>query len=171
MAGNVGKRMNRIKWILETSLLKTLARKHGIRVTKVLHEYQTIHLDRKILRVTVERPNKEPLAATFGGIPFKRIPGGTGAREFQTEQAWSKPGDRRSEVVQRLMAGRCELCGDKDVPVEVHHIRKLADIDRLGRRPKAPWERVMSARQRKTLVVCEECHDAIHAGRYDGPKL
>ena len=50
-------------------------------------------------------------------------------------------------------------------------IRKLADIDKPGRRPKAGWEKIMSARKRKTLVVCEDCHRIIHAGRYDGPAL
>jgi hypothetical protein len=29
----------------------------------------------------------------------------------------------------------------------------------------------MSAMKRKTLVVCEACHAAIHGGRYDGPAL
>nr|WP_179871796.1 hypothetical protein [Bacillus cereus] len=24
---------------------------------------------------------------------------------------------------------------------------------------------------RKTLAVCEECHDKIHAGKYDGKKI
>jgi predicted HNH restriction endonuclease len=55
--------------------------------------------------------------------------------------------------------------------VEVHHVRKLADIDRPGRRPKADLEKIMSARKRKTLVVCGRCHDDIHAGRYDGHSL
>ena len=53
----------------------------------------------------------------------------------------------------------------------MHHIRKLSDIDRPGRRPKAQWEKIMSARRRKTIPVCKGCHDDIHAGRYDGRKI
>ena len=53
----------------------------------------------------------------------------------------------------------------------MHHIRKLSDIDRPGRRPKAQWEKIMSARRRKTIPVCKGCHDDIHAGRYDGLKI
>lgn len=49
----------------------------------------------------------------------------------------------------------------------MHHIRKLADIDRPGRRPRQPWEKIMAARRRKSIPVCGECHDDIHAGRYD----
>ena len=55
--------------------------------------------------------------------------------------------------------------------IEMHHIRRLSDIDRPGRRPKARWERIMSARRRKAIPVCKGCHGGIHAGRYDGPKV
>lgn len=67
----------------------------------------------------------------------------------------------RSEVVQRLLARECELC-DSKVPCEVHHIRKLADLRRPGQREKPLWVRRMAARRRKTLVVCQECHEQIH---------
>ncbi len=49
----------------------------------------------------------------------------------------ARPANKRSEVVQRLLAGKCELCGRKEELIQVHHIRKLADIDKPGRRPKA----------------------------------
>lgn len=170
MAVNVCKRMGHVRWILEISLTKTLAHKFKCSVSQVYERYQVIGLDGKMLRVVIQRPDKEPLIATFGGFPLKRIPEGIGALDFVFTPAWSFP-ERRSEVVQRLLFGRCELCDEKDVPVEVHHIRKLADLDQTGRRPKAPWEKMMSARKRKTLVVCRKCHDDIHAGRYDGPRL
>jgi hypothetical protein len=170
MAINVGTRtrMGCIKWILQTSLTKTLARKFGCRVSGIYKRYQVVILARKMLRVIVQRPDKEPLTAVFGGFPLKRIPRGMGVTDFRHETAWHRPG-KLTEVVQRLLAGKCELCGIKDVPIEVHHVRKLADINRPGRRPKATWEKVMSARRRKTLVVCQRCHDDITFGRYDGP--
>jgi len=171
MANNVGRRMNHVKMILETSLAKTLAHKHKCTVTRVFRKYQTTFLGRKELRVTIERPNKEPLIAVFGGFPFEAIPEGMGPVEHRFTPTWFSRGGERSEVVQRLLAGKCELCDRRDVPIEVHHIRKLADINRPGRRPKEGWERIMSARKRKTLAICGECHDCIHAGRYDGPTL
>ena len=172
MAVNVGKptRMPYIFWVLEMSLTKTLAAKFQCKLSEIRKKYGVRVLDRKALQVVVERPDREPLVATFGGIPFERIPEGMGVVDFSAAKAWFKPASKRSEVVQRLMAGRCELC-EREGPVQVHHIRKLADIDRPGRRPKAEWQKIMSARKRKTLVVCEECHQGIHAGRYDGPSL
>ncbi|WP_248963581.1 HNH endonuclease [Sphaerisporangium perillae] len=45
--------------------------------------------------------------------------------------------------------------------VEVHHVRKLADLTRPGR-PQPAWAQLMVKRRRKTLVVCQPCHAAIH---------
>jgi group II intron reverse transcriptase/maturase len=169
MATNVSRRMRIITWVLETSLTKTLASKYRVSVNRIYEKYLAKAPETRALQVVVERPGKTALVATFGGIPFRRIPEGLGGEEFRFAAAWFKHGGRRTEVVQRLTAGECELCGEG--PVEVHHLRRLADIDRPGRRPKEEWERIMAARKRKTLVVCMECHDRIHAGRYDGPPL
>jgi len=170
MAVNVSRRMSDIKWILETSLTKTLASKFRCRVTEIYEKYQVVIEERNMLRIVVERTDKEPLVATFGGFPFERVPEGMGVIDFSHKAAWFFPGGKRSEVVQRLLAGKCELCGVEGVPLEAHHIRALRDIDRPGRRPKAPWEKIMAARKRKSLMVCVDCHRMITAGRYDGPK-
>ena len=69
----------------------------------------------------------------------------------------------RTELVKRLLADTCELCGSRE-NVEVHHVHKLADLEK--RKKEQPrWVKVMIARRRKTLVVCHFCHQAIHAGQ------
>lgn len=69
----------------------------------------------------------------------------------------------RTELVKRLLADKCELCGStKDI--EVHHIRKLADLKIKGQSEVSKWAQIMSAWKRKTLVVCRECHVAIYNG-------
>ena len=76
----------------------------------------------------------------------------------------------RNELIKRLLADACELCGAQG-HCEVHHIRKLADLKVKGRTEKPPWVRRMAARQRKTLVVCRDCHHAItRTMRYDKAK-
>jgi hypothetical protein len=119
---------------------------------------------------TVEREGRNPLEATFGGFPMDRRDKGFILAYLRLDLAWHGPANRRTEVVERLLADVCELCG-KDGPLQAHHIRKLRDINRPGRKPKAIWEQVMVARRRKTLMVCLECHVQIHTGRYDGPGL
>jgi hypothetical protein len=172
MATNVAGRMNRVKYILETSLTKTLAHKHRVTVTQVYAKYGGLNKvdNLKTIQIIVPRPNKEPLLAIFGGFPLKRKPDGMGVMDFRPDVAWFAPGNRRTEIVQRLLSDKCELCG-ADGPVQMHHIRALRDLEQPGRPAKATWEKTMSARRRKSLAVCDPCHKAIHAGRYDGPRL
>jgi group II intron reverse transcriptase/maturase len=170
MAVNVSRRMGCIKRILELSMVRTLARKQRGQGSVIRRKFRTRVLGRTIYRVVVPRPPKEPLVAVFGGIPFERVPDGKNAVDFQHSQAWNSPANPHAEVVHRLLADECELCGAQGVALQAHHIRKLADIDRPGRRPRTVWEKIMSAKKRKTLMVCQQCHNDIHAGRYDRPK-
>jgi predicted HNH restriction endonuclease len=74
-----------------------------------------------------------------------------------------KRGHEPNELVKRLLADICELCGSK-TNIEVHHMRKLADLKEKGRKEKPRWVQKMAQRRRKTLVVCATCHDNIHRG-------
>jgi hypothetical protein len=154
---------NRLRWVMETSLLCTLARKHRASVVKQRQRYrtrlQTAHGPRQGLQVVVERgEGKKPLVAIWGGIALQRRK--RAILSDRPTEVWSN----RSELLQRLLAETCELCGSHD-RIEVHHIRHLRDLRRHGRRPPPRWVQVMAARRRKTLVVCRPCHDDIHAGR------
>ena len=66
--------LQKLKWVMEQSLTKTLAAKHKISVRKVYQKYQAeLDSDGKIykgLQVTVPREGKKPLVATWGGIPL-----------------------------------------------------------------------------------------------------
>ena len=112
----------------------------------------------KGLQVIVQREGKKPLTAKWGGIPLKRKL--QAILNDQPPTIWPS----RSELEKRLLADTCELCGSQD-RVEVHHIRALKDLEQKGRQEKPLWAKVMSARKRKTLVVCWSCHRSIHAGK------
>ena len=71
----------------------------------------------------------------------------------------------RNELGKRLLADKCEWCGISGAQVDVHHVRKLADLN-----GETLWERQMMARRRKTMVLCVECHDELHAGTLGGQK-
>jgi len=66
----------------------------------------------------------------------------------------------RNDIVDRLRARACQACGTEDVPVEVHHVRKMSDMAGT-----TLWTRVKAARTRKRTVLCHDCHVAHHAGR------
>lgn len=163
LAYNLGA-LQKVKWAAQVSLVKTLANKLRTTCRRIYRRFGatlwTPEGRYKVIQVVVPRPGKEPLEAHFGAIPLKRNPW---AAICESERKiWSG----RSELLERLLAQKCELCGGPD-DIEVHHIRKLADLHKKGRsRPK--WMEIMAARRRKTLIVCRGCHDEIHYGRYDG---
>src|SRR5258708_10242697 len=101
---------------------------------------------------------KKRVGARCGGIPLQRR-----AQAMLIEKNPIYERSERNELVKRLLADKCEMCGSRE-QVQVHHIRKLADLEKGGReRPR--WVKIMAARRRKTLVVCHLCHQAIHAGQ------
>ena len=158
LAGDVH-RLSRLNWVMATSLLKTLAGKHDSTVSKMARKHaatiQTPHGPRKCLQVTVQRGGRKPLVATFGGIPLRRQ-----RNAILTDREPVQANVPRSELVRRLLAGRCEICGGAEM-VQVHQIRKLADLETPG--PERPeWMSLMARRRRKTLVVCGPCHADIH---------
>ena len=153
---------SKLYWYMETSLLKTLACKHRSSINKQKAKYRTTTTSTSgktvpCLQVVVERPNKKPLVATWGGISLVH------KRKAVIEDIPYKVYGGRTELVKRLLAEKCELCGSTE-NIEVHHIRKLADLKKKGQAEVPKWVQIMSARKRKTLVVCRECHVAIHNG-------
>src|SRR3982751_778537 len=157
-------RLGRLRWTMETSMLKTLACKHRSTVTKMARRYKTTIESpagpRTVFQVTVDRDRgRKPLVARFGGIPRRRV-----RTAVLTDQRPVLASTRRNELIHRLVAGRCEICEDTE-NLEVHHIRKLADLNRPGRPEKPAWMHLMAMRRRKTLVACRRCHEDLHAGR------
>ena len=155
-------RLGRLHYVMERSLTKTLARKYRITVPQVYQRFRAVldteHGPRRGLRVTVDRGGgKKPLVAQWGGISLARDLTPTVLNDAPPK-IWS---GRRSELVQRLLADTCELCGSQH-QVEVHHIRALKDLNPKGRKEPPEWVVRMASRRRKTLVVCRTCHEGIH---------
>lgn len=158
LAGDVW-RLNRVRWVMQTSLLKTLACKYGSSVPKMAARYQTTidtpHGPRTCLQAIAERTGRKPLTATFGGIPLAR------QRNAVLTDRQPPPGIiRRTELIERLQAGRCEMCQHTG-EVEAHQAGKLAHLGKPGQ-PQPRWAELMARKRRKTLVVCAACHDSIH---------
>jgi group II intron reverse transcriptase/maturase len=154
-------RLGALRWVMETSMLKTLAAKHKSTVAAMALKYKAViatpHGPRTCFQVSVPREGKDPLVARFGGIPLKRQPTAAIADR-------RPPRITGNELIQRILAGQCERCQAR-TGLHVHHVRRLADLDKPGRPDRPDWIRLMAQRKRKTLVVCRRCHQDIHAGR------
>lgn len=162
MAQNVSW-LSKLHWIMQGSLLITLAFKHKSSMNKIKKKYACEITDKtsgktlKCIQVIVERKDKKPLIAQFGGISL------THKRKTVIDDMPYKVWGGRTELLKRLLADTCELCGSTE-NIEVHHIRKLSDLDTKGKTEKPIWIQIMATRKRKTLVVCRNCHNKIHNG-------
>jgi group II intron reverse transcriptase/maturase len=157
LAGDVF-RLNRLRRVMELSMLKTLGSKHRTTARRVAARYKaatdTPYGPRRCLQATLERDGRKPLVARFGGIPLKRQ-----KQAVLTDRQQTRGVHPCSELITRLLHGRCELCQATD-RIQVHHVRALADLATPG--PQPAWAALMAQRRRTTLVVCRTCHDRIH---------
>ncbi|MEE1820958.1 maturase, partial [Streptomyces sp. BE20] len=160
LAGDVF-RLHRLCWVMETSMLRTLARKHGSTVSKMAARFkakiQTPYGPRTCFEARMVRDSRKELVARFGGIPLKR------QKTAELTDRLTGPVYPHKELISRLLANRCEVC-EEPGEVEVHHIRSLNDLNRLGE-PSSEWVKLMVRRRRKALVVCGSCHGRIHPER------
>jgi hypothetical protein len=143
-------------------MLKTLGAKHRSTVTKMARKYKAViitpHGPRTCFEARTERPGRKPLVARFGGIPLKRQ-----KRAVLDDRLPVPATTRRKELITRLLTGRCEWCQQR-APVQVHQVRKLADLGKPG--PAQPgWASLMARMRRKTLIICAPCHQLIHDGK------
>jgi group II intron reverse transcriptase/maturase len=163
MAHDRARKLAKLKYVMQTSMLKTLAAKHKTSVNVMATKYRVEAYDaasdemHTAYRVKVERPGKYPLIATFGGFSLRR-------QDKEISDRISRNRNGRTEILERLLADKCENCGSEG-DCQVHHVRKLAGLlKRKGERPG--WVDMMILRSRKTLVLCRTCHTDLHAGRF-----
>ena len=168
MAVNVSK-LYAVKSMAMASMAHTFAAKYKRSVSWAYQKYLRIQNGLKGMMTVSEREGKPPLIAKFGFTPirYKRL-----ATETDDKKPWNLEGitvhGTRTQLVDRLLAQECELCGSTE-QVEIHHVRKLKDLVNQYRRQEKPaWVVRMAQIRRKTLVVCNKCHQAIHRGTHDG---
>jgi hypothetical protein len=149
---------------MQRSLTKTLASKFRITVAEVYRRCRGFIRDeygnrKSVLQVQVQCEGKPPLIARWGAVSLRWRIEATIDDRLTPYRALNA-----TELVQRLLADQCELCGSKE-SIEVHHVRALRDLKPKGRSERPLWARLMAARRRKTLVLCRACHVDLHAGR------
>ena len=150
MASNYHK-LKYFAYLMKYSCLKTLAAKHKSKISKIVEMFKD--------------------GQGGWGIPYE-TKGGKKRCYFANYadcKGATNPTDTIKDVARmyaqsvtplekRLKAKVCELCGTTESEqYQVHHVNKLKNL-----KGKQPWEIVMIAKQRKTLVACLNCHSEIH---------
>lgn len=145
------------KVVLEVpnSLYKTFARKYSTTARKIIAKYRH-HKDFAVFYE--DKKGGKKMRVFFNGS-FKRK---TTAMDASCDYVANTIFNTTvSSLIQRLKAGKCELCGATE-NIEIHHVKRLKDL-----KGKEPWKIQMIGRQRKTLAVCIPCHNKIHHGIID----
>lgn len=152
MASNFMK-LNYFTYLMEYSCLKTLANKHKTRISKLKKKY-------KIGRTWGITYKTKSGVKTMKIIRHKDLSRSVNYQRsgIDTLIDYTYLGARNS-LEARLKANKCELCGAEGdgYRYEIHHVNKLKNL-----KGKQYWEIAMLSRKRKTIVLCQECHETIH---------
>lgn len=150
LAGNFYK-LHYMSYLMEYSCLKTLAFKHRCTIGKIKEKFSDEkggccipYETKKGMKYLYLSKHSD---CAKGKEASDTIPGMTMIHKHT-----------RSTFESRLKAKTCELCGcTESRQFEIHHVNKLKNL-----KGKEPWEVMMIAKRRKTMVVCYECHKKIH---------
>lgn len=144
-------RLNYFAYLMEYSCLKTIANKHKSTTKKIVDKYRAgkdgwcvpyeTKAGEKQLYFAKYTDCKKP--ATFNDTISK---------------AAIIASNSRNTFESRLKAKICELCGNTDMKLVMHHVNKVNNL-----KGKEQWEQIMIAKNRKTMAVCEDCHTKIHS--------
>jgi len=141
LAYSVKREMNKLEYIWQTSLFKTLAAKYQVSVKKIAKRLKTedghsltIQGDKKtrVIRVLRMKDLKQPNPTD---------------RTIDTPPNTLSLTLSRSELIRRLNMKKCEYCETTTGSFEVHHIRRMKDVVR----GKEKWQQIMVARNRKIV--------------------
>ena len=144
--------LHNFRYIMEYSMYKTFAGKYRSTVRKINKKYRLNKL------FTVKYEQKGAIKSrTFYKTSFKRRT--TAFNGSCDIEPYSIADVSRTNLTDRLKAEKCELCGATGKLI-MHHVRNLKDL-----KGKESWERLMSARKRKTIALCPSCHRLRHLGK------
>lgn len=144
--------LHNFRYIMEYSMYKTFAGKYRSTVRKINKKYRYNKL------FTVKYEQKGAIKSrTFYKTSFKRRT--TAFNGSCDIEPYSIADVSRTNLTDRLKAEKCELCGATGKLI-MHHVRNLKDL-----KGKENWERLMSARKRKTIALCPSCHRLRHLGK------
>ena len=155
LADNLKDAAGGVLWMTSTSFFCTLAGKRKCSI-------------KQVTRSLKKGPNRYVVTLEQAGKGVKEYALISSTKQLATGTIRYDPVDlkpktwmyqSRNELGKRLLANECEWCGIRGSQVEVHHVRKLGNLQ-----GKTPWERQMMERRRKTMVLCVKCHDELHAG-------
>ncbi len=155
LAKNIKHELNALLTLAHHSLFKTLSNKRKRKVSQTVRDMKSndYHLKVKtkqgwksIKLFQLKDLTRNTTTSTIDNLP-------TTAHLYKSG----------TELIKRMQANQCEYCGIVTSEVEVHHVHKLKDLQ--SKNHLEHWEKVMIARNRKTMILCKQCHNLLHQGK------
>jgi group II intron reverse transcriptase/maturase len=143
--------LNYFAYLMEYSCLLTLCSKHKCTIGKIKEKYKDGQ-GKWCIPYETKQGRKSLYFAEYMECKKAKNP----SDKITNVAVMNKT--TRTTFESRLSAKTCELCGTTEAKhYEIHHVHKVKDL-----KGKEPWEQVMIAKRRKTIVLCQECHRNIH---------
>lgn len=144
-------KLHKFRCIMEYSFYKTLASKYRTSKRKIIAKYR---VGKEIgVRYTDEKGVEKFRAFWKGSLKRDKFAKGNEADFLYKPVHLTK----QPTLSQRLQGNRCEWCGSETDDLVVHQVRSLKGLE-----DGKPWTVLMKKINRKTLIVCRDCHAMIH---------
>lgn len=148
--------MARVIWILRQSCALTLARKFKLKTMKKAFEKYGFNLIDPDTGVFLNIPESFSAKYDYSSKPHA---------------IFENPSEVADQVLRTSWAGKltkglpsiCALCGTSE-KVEMHHLRKAADVRNKIRTGNITWAQWKGAVARKQIPLCKYHHDTLHQG-------
>lgn len=137
--------LSKLSYIMRYSLYKTFAQKYRTKVSHIKKKYKKNgHFT---VRYRLKNGELKDLAFYHDGFK-KKDPMRIMNIDYLPKSIYHAP---NTNLVKRLKAETCELCGTVD-KLAMHQVRTMKDI-----KGKTPWGKQMTIRKRKTIALCSKC--------------
>ena len=144
-------KLHKFRCIMEYSFYKTLACKYRTSKRKIIAKYR---INKDIGVKFQDKHGKERVRLLWkGSLAKDEYPLGNEADTIRKPKGILK----KPSLAMRLKSNRCEWCGKETTALLVHQVKTLKELG-----DKEAWAVFMKKINRKTLVVCEDCHAKIH---------
>jgi hypothetical protein len=151
--------LSRIQYILQFSLVKTLAKKYQVSVKHIFRKFG------KNVTITVKGQNgkKDRVVSFYLNHDWAEQREGFRANDASIDLIqWGVRMRTRSK-----RGKACCVC-NATTQVEMHHLRH---IRKTGGKKPTGFNEILQALNRKQIPVCKTCHQKIHRGDYDNMRL
>ena len=150
---NNSSKLHKFRYIMEYSMYKTFACKYRTTKADIIERYR-LGKDFAV-KYKDYKGNEKVRVFWKGSLARNDFP-----KDAEVDIVFSsKPVTYKNNpsLAKRLKANTCEWCGKYTADVVMHQVRTLKDLDK-----SLPWNAHMIKINRKTLVVCSQCHEKIH---------